>query len=107
MSIKENVVPVNQDVVNQPDFRFAAWCLRQYGINRGIYNTIDDWLFRFGLKDIIIRRMTIIAFLTEMRQSKFYHESSGKIKFGKGLLIPTLTRFLNREYLPVSDADLL
>ncbi|MFC7441578.1 hypothetical protein [Laceyella putida] len=97
MSLKETVTPVKEDVVHQPDFQFAAWCLRQYGINRGVYNTIDDWLFRFGMKDIVSRRMMIISFLTQVRQSKLNHENSEKIKFGKGLLVAALTRFLNKE----------
>jgi riboflavin kinase len=97
MSIKEASTLVNQDVVHQPDFQFASWCRRLFGINRGIYNTIDECLFRFGLKDIVTRRITIISFLTYVHQSRVDDRRGNKIKFGKGMLIATLTRFLNKE----------
>jgi hypothetical protein len=97
MSVKEATAPVLQKVVHLPDYRFAAWCLRQYGINRGIYNTIDERLFQFGIKEIVTRRMTILSFLNQVQQSHVHQGKGKKIKFGKGLLISTLTQFLKQE----------
>jgi riboflavin kinase len=78
MSVQETMTPVNQDVVHQPDYQFASWCLRQYGVNKGIYNTIDERLFNLGLKDIVTRRMTIISFLDQVHQSNPHHDNGKK-----------------------------
>jgi riboflavin kinase len=85
--------------VHQPDYRFAAWCRRQYGINRGIYNTIDDALYRFGLKDIVTRRNTIVSFLDEVYQSGKCREKD-RVKFGKGMLMAILHQYL-RDSFPI------
>ncbi|GIM46917.1 hypothetical protein DNHGIG_24660 [Collibacillus ludicampi] len=83
MSVKETVTFVNQDVVHQPDYQFASWCLRQYGVNKGIYNTIDERLFNLGLKDIVTRRMTIISFLAQVQQSNPHDDNGKKLNLGK------------------------
>ena len=98
-SAKIPLVPVGPHLVHQPDYRFAAWCRRQYGINRGIYNTIDDALYRFGLKDIVTRRNTIVSFLDEIYQSGKCREKD-RVKFGKGMLMATLHQYL-RDSFPI------
>jgi len=97
MSAQKADTTVIQKILHLPDYRFAAWCLRRYGVNRGIYNTIDERLFQFGIKDIVTRRMTILSFLNQVQQSQLHQGNGKKIKFGKGLLISTLTQFLNQE----------
>jgi riboflavin kinase len=96
-SAKTPSVPVGPPLVHQPDYRFAAWCRRQYGINRGIYNTIDDALYRFGLKDIATRRKTIVSFLDEVYQSGKCREKD-RVKFGKGMLMATLHQYLRDSF---------
>ncbi|MFC6603187.1 hypothetical protein ACFQDF_19260 [Ectobacillus funiculus] len=36
-SLKQN------EYLNLPDLQFFNWCNQQYRLNRGIYNTIDEW----------------------------------------------------------------
>ncbi|MCF6134882.1 hypothetical protein L2649_06800 [Thermoactinomyces vulgaris] len=98
-SAKIPQAPARTHLVHQPDYRFAAWCRRQYGINRGIYNTIDDALYRFGLKDIVTRRRTIVSFLDEIYQSGKCREKD-RVKFGKGMLMATLHQYL-RDSFPI------
>ncbi|MED4600773.1 RNA-binding protein [Paenibacillus validus] len=75
-----------------PDFQFVTYCFEQYGLNRGIYNTVDEWLYRFGIRDIVARRQTIVDFLTSLQGED---RSKGVyLKFGKGGLTKQLSEFV-------------
>ena len=40
------VLPETKDfIVNFTDYSFQKLCEREYGINRGVYNTIDRWFY--------------------------------------------------------------
>ncbi|WP_203557257.1 hypothetical protein [Bacillus sp. B15-48] len=51
------------DYVHLPDLQFIRFCMNQFGINRGIYNTIDSWFYEHGMTNIIERRKKSIIFL--------------------------------------------
>ncbi|MDF2963671.1 MAG: RNA-binding protein [Paenibacillus sp.] len=83
------------EVQHLPDIQFVAYCYQTFGLNRGIYNTIDQWLYDFGYRDIISRRSLTLSFLTEF-QNKHGKERSGSIlRFGKGGLTKQLYDFIH------------
>lgn len=85
-------------VLHLPDIQFVTYCFESFGLNRGIYNTIDQWLYEFGFANIMQRRQIIVAFLDEMKQKDSRERSSSILRFGKGGLTKQLYDFvqLNR-----------
>lgn len=59
--------------VQLPDLSFIRLCESRYGINRGVYNTIDLWFYDQGLKDIVERRKTMLSFLEGNSRQPFGH----------------------------------
>lgn len=96
MAIKKELILADPNIVHQPDVQFAAWCRERFDINRGVYNTIDEWLFQSGLQEIVTRRTAIISFLTYVHQTNVGYLKGDQLKFGRGKLIAALTRFFNR-----------
>ncbi|MFK7693678.1 RNA-binding protein [Paenibacillus sp. HJGM_3] len=87
------------DVAEGPDFKFVTYCFEQYGLNRGIYNTIDEWLYEYGYQHIVERRRTILAFLQSLQDG---HPRHTFLKFGKGGLTKQLFDFISDRGLQVS-----
>lgn len=79
-------------ITNLPDLSFVQYCIQKYGINRGVFNTIDSWFFEDGLLDIKNRRETIVLFLQYVSYSKGKND---KVKFGNGGLTLKLIEFKN------------
>lgn len=78
------------EVLHLPDIQFVTYCFEIFGLNRGIYNTIDQWLFEHGFADIVQRRKIIVTFLNDL-QAKHGLERNGSIlRFGKGGLTKQL-----------------
>lgn len=48
--------------LNLPDLQFFNWCHSQFRVNKGIYNTIDQWFYDEGIENIHPRRVHVIAF---------------------------------------------
>lgn len=82
--------------VHSTDLSFMQFCEREFGINRGIYNTIDNWFFNIGVKNLLKRRKTIIIFLQGL-QMKGNEKPKNKIKFGHGGLTLCLSEFWNSK----------
>jgi riboflavin kinase len=83
--------------VNMTDLSFAELCKAKYGVNRGIYNTIDSWFFEKGLENILLRREMILNFL-EFLCSRFEIKVKNdgiKLKTGNGGLTHSLERYWN------------
>jgi|HigsolmetaAR203D_1030402.scaffolds.fasta_scaffold01081_20 hypothetical protein len=81
-----------KQVIHLPDLSFVKWCDETFGVNRGVYNTIDSWFYEKGLTDILERRKHILHFLK-------YAQTSGKekkIKFGHGGLSISLANYWRR-----------
>lgn len=74
---------VLEDNIHLPDLSFADLCESNYGINRGVYNTIDTWFYRQGLIDILDRRRNILSFF-EFIKPKSDLEGNFRQKFGPG-----------------------
>ncbi|MBP1155362.1 MULTISPECIES: hypothetical protein [unclassified Paenibacillus] len=57
------MVLITDDEIQMTDYSFMKLCETSYGINRGVFNTIDSMLYERGIKNILIRRKTILSFL--------------------------------------------
>ncbi|MET3508203.1 hypothetical protein [Halalkalibacter oceani] len=79
-------------MVHFPDLSFFQYCQQIYGINRGVYNTIDDHFFSHGLSDILQRRPKILAFLSYLEASNGRGEN-GRLKIGRKGLTMRLQEF--------------
>ncbi|OCA92014.1 hypothetical protein [Pseudobacillus wudalianchiensis] len=77
-------------LIHLPDLLFVQWCDAEFGINRGVYNTIDSWFYQKGIKEITQRRKYILKFYLSL----IHHGSKGsKIKFGHGGLAASLNNY--------------
>src|SRR3954467_5507579 len=82
--------------LNLPDLQFYHWCNQQYQVNRGVYNTIDQWFFEYGIVNIHYRRIQLLAFLEFAKGETFEQDKQQKfIRFGHRGLKKRLTEFIN------------
>lgn len=82
--------------LNLPDLQFFNWCNQLYGINRGVYNTIDQWLFEFGIISIYNRRINLLAFLNDIQVGSTEKNDHKFIRFGPGGLTSRLNEFVSQ-----------
>jgi riboflavin kinase len=82
------------DALHLPDIQFVNYCFQRFGLNRGIYNTIDQWLYSFGYRDIVVRRSITVEFLQDI-QHKHGKDRSSLLRFGKGGLTKQLYDFIH------------
>ena len=81
--------------LNLPELSFFHKCNEQYSINRGVYNTIDNWFFEYGIIHVVYRRIYILAFLDYVsKTNKNKLHSSKYIRFGHGGLTSALNSFV-------------
>jgi riboflavin kinase len=90
---KENFFETSK-YLNLPDLQFFNWCNRQYQVNRGVYNTIDQWFYEYGIVNIHFRRIQILAFLDFVRDDMLEKQPKF-IRFGHGGLSKRLNEFMN------------
>ncbi|MGG3694052.1 hypothetical protein [Heyndrickxia ginsengihumi] len=92
---KKEKHPLKQnEYLNLPDLLFFNWCQQQYNVNRGIYNTIDQWFYHYGIKEILPRRLYILSFLRFALDKKLVTDSKKFIRFGNGGLTKQLAVFM-------------
>jgi hypothetical protein len=84
-------VPVEDSVIHLTDLSFEKYCQEKFGINRGVYNTIDSWFYNKGVADIVARRKTIIRFLQYSHGKSAANGQS--LKFGHGGLRSRLDEY--------------
>lgn len=70
--------------LNLPDLQFFNWCNQQHGLNKGVYNTIDNWFFEYGIVNIHNRRINILAFLDFLKDDALVQNQQKYIRFGPG-----------------------
>lgn len=80
------------EIIHNTDYSFQKYCNDNFGINRGVYNTIESWFFTKGIKNITLRREIILHFLEYIANDK-YHQEQTKIKFGSGRLVINLNEY--------------
>ncbi|ALS20496.1 MULTISPECIES: hypothetical protein [Paenibacillus] len=78
-----------EKVIHLPDLNFVQFCQKTYGLNRGVYNTVDSWFYQKGATDIADRRKRIIHFLDCVH----HPVENGRLKFGHGGLASCLTLY--------------
>ncbi|WP_438350576.1 RNA-binding protein [Paenibacillus sp. FA6] len=78
-----------------PDLAFYHHCLKRYRLNRGIYNTMDQWFHDNGYPEIQQRRMVIIEFL-ECTSIVHVNEHYKYLSFGKGNLMTLLSSYVSQ-----------
>lgn len=82
-----------KSVINLPDLLFIKYCEETFGLNRGVYNVIDEWFYKKDVKDIKMRREKILEFLLFAKST--LNSLNGKLKFGKGNLVNLLSEYVN------------
>ncbi|MCM3078598.1 MULTISPECIES: hypothetical protein [Brevibacillus] len=82
-----------EEKIHLPDFSFCKVCETVYGVNRGIYNTIDSYFYQKGNKDIVVRRQMILSFLQSIGTSQANLNKKSSFKFGHGGLVEKLDAF--------------
>lgn len=85
----------NSTFLNLPDTRFYKWCYEQFGLNRGVFNTIDNWFYDNGIVNVLSRRIYLVAFLNYVETSGLIQQGERYLKFGHGGLSKKLREFLN------------
>ncbi|PMC34283.1 hypothetical protein CJ195_23640 [Bacillus sp. UMB0899] len=70
------------NIIHLTDLDFAQLCHKKYGLNKGIYNTIDSWFYKQGIQNILERRKNILFFL-EFLDGKVETKNL-RPKFGSG-----------------------
>ncbi|MGJ7912673.1 hypothetical protein [Neobacillus sp. LXY-1] len=106
MSAQEvNVVPLSttkthysfdsSHYLNLPDLQFFAWCNQKYQINRGVYNTIEQWFYDYGVVHIHNRRIQMLAFLEFVTEERHGQIQEKILRFGHGGLTKKLNEFIN------------
>lgn len=79
---------IQEKIINKTDLHFLRYCQGQYGINRGVYNTIEQWFYNKRVYNIESRRQYILNFLKYVFGNK-----KGSGKFGKEGLTSNLEQF--------------
>lgn len=83
-------------IENLPDLLFAELCKHKYGVNRGIYNVVDRWLYEKGFVAIAKRRRLILYFFQKLGPCCEKH-ADGRPRFGKNGLALRLQGFLEQS----------
>lgn len=79
------------DLFHLPDLQFAQFFDQRFSVNKGIYNTIDQWFYQMGVTNITERRNMMLQFMLA-------NCSDGKkVKFGSGGLTKKLQLFFARN----------
>ncbi|MBT2658450.1 hypothetical protein J7E81_25035 [Bacillus sp. ISL-18] len=85
-----------KETIHLTDLSFINVCTNKYGINRGVYNTIDEWFYRQGLLNILERRKNILFFLEYIKGKTEFKNS--RCKFGHGGLTINLQEYYSQSF---------
>jgi hypothetical protein len=91
--------------LNLPDLSFYHKCNQQYPLNRGVYNTIDNWFFEYGIINVAHRRIYILAFLDFVKEANDRSDSQKFIRFGHGGLTIKLNDFITNYINDTEEKD--
>ncbi|WP_194138538.1 hypothetical protein [Robertmurraya kyonggiensis] len=84
---------LTDDMIHLADFSFIQLCIKKYGVNRGIYNTIDMWFYKNGIDNILERRKNILSFLESLNKKE--EVKTTRPKFGSGGLTIKLQEYFS------------
>lgn len=82
-----------EEILNLPDLQFNQYCEQRFDVNKGVYNTIDNWFYNQGINSVVERRKTVLQFLYEITLNE------GKVKFGPGGLTRKLQAFWEKQQI--------
>ncbi|OVE34286.1 hypothetical protein CCZ20_27350 [Priestia aryabhattai] len=77
-------------LIHLPDLLFVQCCEEEFGINRGVYNTIELWFYKKGVEEVTQRRKYALNFFLSLNP---YRDKKIKIKFGHGGLVTRLEHY--------------
>lgn len=83
--------------LNLPDLAFFQWCHSQFGVNKGVYNTIDTWLYESGVEEILERRNYTEEFLRYIKDVQLDSDQHRFLRLDNGRLIRRLYEFVERN----------
>ncbi|MGJ9460707.1 hypothetical protein [Oceanobacillus sp. CF4.6] len=86
---------LHENILHLPDWQFVCFCRDRFGLNKGVYNTIDTWFYENGIINITERRKQIVYFL----DSKTNQMENGKLKFGPKKLNLFLSEHLQSKQI--------
>ncbi|WNS75790.1 hypothetical protein RRV45_01700 [Bacillus sp. DTU_2020_1000418_1_SI_GHA_SEK_038] len=84
-----------EEKIHLNDLSFIHFCKEKYGVNRGVYNTIDAWFYDQGVVNILERRHYILSFLDSLNGMQMTEGS--RPKFGNGGLTIKLREYFFRR----------
>ncbi len=79
--------------VNLTDLQFTGLCKEKYGVNKGLYNTIENYFAKKGIRNILYRRVYILEFLNDVQRRKGKECRETHVTFGSGGLAKALHNF--------------
>jgi len=94
LKLKRQTTFETSKYLNMPDLQFFNWCNQLFKVNRGIYNTIDQWFYEYGIISIYSRRIQLLAFLDSVKGELNELHSSKFLRFGHGGLTKRLNDFM-------------
>ncbi len=92
-------IKMDSNILHLPDYQFFTWCKSLFGINKGIYNTIDSWFHQSHKRDILARRRCIVDFLSYVTSHEVKRNQQCCVRFGHGGLVQKLKEFTEKERL--------
>lgn len=93
------------ELIHLPDLKFVRFCSDFYKVNRGVYNTIEDWFYHYGIVNVVERRKVIIRFFEYVVTNGTVLPSSKFIRFGVGGLTQTLEDFAVKHLIANTRAN--
>lgn len=92
--IFKNYSKKQQEHLYLPNVRFYEWCHKEFKINKGIYNTIDEHFYEYGISDLFFRRLYLLTFLEFVSHAIPKSNTKKFIQFGNGGLSRKLDQFM-------------
>ncbi|WP_299095605.1 hypothetical protein [uncultured Metabacillus sp.] len=89
---------LENEYLNLPDLSFYNRCKQQFHINKGVYNTIDNWFYEYGIIHVVYRRIYILAFLGFVKENSPELDPHKFIRFGHGGLTMKLKEFTSAYF---------
>ncbi|EGQ26487.1 hypothetical protein ABZ756_10170 [Mammaliicoccus sciuri] len=84
-----------EKAIHLPDIAFVRLCNDRFGVNKGLYNTIDTFFYDRGFEEILERRKNVLVFLEYIKRTSGTKEQ--RVKFGSGGLSLKIEEYLKEE----------
>jgi len=88
---------MSNHILHFTDLSFFHYCHKKFRVNRGVFNTIDEWFYNKGEVNILQRRKHMIKFLAFVT-----NDETEYVKFGPGGLSTKLIQYWEETYCLVT-----